>query len=130
MTMPSVVEDETAQVSRRSTYRRHSAEYKARVVAEWEAASAEERGSLLRREGLRRTQVYEWRKTSQMGDQSRKRRAKRTPEQIENDKLRAKNKKLEDELTRTKLALEITGKAHALLEMLSESAASETESPK
>jgi transposase-like protein len=130
MTMPSMVEDETTQVSRRSTYRRHSADYKARIVAEWEAGTPEQRGSLLRREGLRRTQVYEWRKTAGMGDQPKKRRAKRTPEQIENDKLRARNKKLEDELARTKLALEITGKAHALLEMLSESAASETESPK
>ncbi len=130
MTMPSMVEDEATQVSRRSTYRRHPAEYKARIVAEWEAGTAEQRGSLLRREGLRRTQVYEWRKTAAMGDQPKKRRAKRTPDQIENDKLRAKNKKLEDELARTKLALEITGKAHALLEMLSESADSETELPK
>jgi len=128
--MPSVVEDETAQVSRRSTYRRYPAEYKAKVMAEWEAGTAEERGSLLRREGLRRTQIYEWRRTSVMSDQPNKRRAKRTPEQIENDKLRARNKKLEGELAATKLALEITGKAHALLQIISESADSETESPK
>jgi len=38
------------------------------------------------------------------------------------DKLRKRNAKLEGELARTRLALEITGKAHALLEMLSESA--------
>lgn len=38
------------------------------------------------------------------------------------EKLRKKNAKLEAELKRTKMALEITGKAHALLELLSESA--------
>jgi len=38
------------------------------------------------------------------------------------DKLRARNDKLAAELQRTRLALEITGKAHALLELLSESA--------
>jgi hypothetical protein len=38
------------------------------------------------------------------------------------DKLRRRNEALQAELDRTKLALEITGKAHALLEMLSTSA--------
>ena len=37
-------------------------------------------------------------------------------------------RKLEGELARTKLALEITGKAHALLELLSESADSDPKS--
>jgi transposase len=41
------------------------------------------------------------------------------------DKLEAKNKKLEAELERTRLALDIVGKAHALLEKLSESADNE-----
>ena len=52
----------------------------------------------------------------------KKRRTKRNAEQVEIDRLRAKNAKLEAELGRTKLALEITGKAHALLEMFAESA--------
>ncbi|MGH9223541.1 MAG: hypothetical protein ACRD2W_07085 [Acidimicrobiales bacterium] len=42
------------------------------------------------------------------------------------EKLRAKNARLEAELARTRLALEITGKAHALLELLSESADTDT----
>ena len=50
---------------------------------------------------------------------------KRSVERIENDRLIARNKKLEAELARTKLALEITGKAHALLELLAESADTE-----
>ena len=38
------------------------------------------------------------------------------------ERLRARNDQLEAELARTRLALKITGKAHALLELLSESA--------
>ena len=41
---------------------------------------------------------------------------------MENERLRKENDKLTAELTRTKAALEIMGKAHALLELLSESA--------
>ena len=131
MTLPSPVEGPEFSVSRRSTHRRHSEEYKRRIVDEYESlpGGGTERGSMLRREGLRRTQVYEWRKTYAMSE-PKKRRPKRTSEQVEIDKLRAKTAKLEAELARTKLALEITGKAHALLEMLAESADSETEPSK
>jgi len=55
-------------------------------------------------------------------------KAKRTAEQVELEKLRRRTKQLEAELERAKLALEITGKAHALLEMLSESADSDPKS--
>lgn len=57
-----------------------------------------------------------------------KAKARRSAEQVEMEKLRRKNQRLEVELARTKLALEITGKAHALLELLSESAGSEARS--
>ena len=43
----------------------------------------------------------------------------------ENERLRRENEKLAAELARTKAALEVVGKAHALLELLSESADSE-----
>ena len=46
----------------------------------------------------------------------------KTPEQRELEALRRRNTALESELNKTRLALEITGKAHALLEQLSESA--------
>ena len=46
----------------------------------------------------------------------------KTPEQRELEALRRRNTALESELNKTRLALEITGKAHALLELLSESA--------
>ena len=52
----------------------------------------------------------------------------RTAGQAELDRLRKQNKRLETELERTKTALEITGKVHALLESISESADTEPRS--
>ncbi len=113
--------------------RSFSAEYKAQIVEEYDALpqGSQERGALLRREGLYTSQIAEWRKARDAGASAglaAKARAKRTPEQIEVDKLRRKTEALEAELARTKLALEITGKAHALLELLSESADSDPKS--
>ena len=50
---------------------------------------------------------------------------KRTPEQIELEKLRRRNERLERELAKNKAALTIMGKAHELLELLSESSDSD-----
>ncbi|MDP9459313.1 MAG: hypothetical protein M3Q22_03360 [Actinomycetota bacterium] len=55
---------------------------------------------------------------------------KRTPEQIEVERLRAPAEKAEAELARTEAALDVVGKAHELLELLSESADTETRSKK
>ena len=49
-------------------------------------------------------------------------RPKKSAEAVELERLRARNAKLEAELTKTRTALDIMGKAHALLEQLSESA--------
>jgi transposase-like protein len=84
------------------------------------------RAAFYRREGLYSSHIAEWRKARDAGalqGLAAKPRAKRSAEQIEIERLRRKNARLENELERTKLALEITGKAHALLEALSESAA-------
>ncbi len=48
--------------------------------------------------------------------------AGRSAEAVEIERLRRENEKLTAELTRTKAALEVVGKAHALLELLSGSA--------
>jgi len=123
-----VDEPDPAARARRRTF---TAEYKARVLAEYEALPEHsgERGALVRREGLYSSHIAEWRKardTAARGALEPKvRSAKRTAEQIELEKLRRKTERLEAELVRTKLALEITGKAHALLELISESAASD-----
>ncbi len=50
----------------------------------------------------------------------------RSAAEAENERLRKENEKLATELARTKAALEVVGKAHALLELLSGSADSDT----
>ena len=73
----------------------------------------------------------EWRKARDAGARdglAPKPKARRSPEQVEVEKLRRRNEQLEAELARTRLALEITGKAHALLELLSDSADSDPKS--
>jgi transposase len=121
--------DPAARPRRRS----FTAEYKARIVAEYDALAvgSTERGALLRREGLYTSHLAEWRKARDTGARdglALKPKAKRSPERVELERLRRRNEQLETELAKTKLALEITGKAHALLELLSESADSDGKS--
>lgn len=107
----------------KSTRRRFAAEFKNRIVDEYDAADREERGALLHREGLYTSHISEWcNQRRKASEQTRLSGQRRSAEQVELDRLRKKNAKLESELKRTRLALEITGKAQALLELLSESA--------
>ena len=118
--------DPAARPRRRS----FTAEYKEQILDEYDAlpSGSSERGALLRREGLYTSHIAEWRKARDTGAREAlapKAKPRRSSEQVELEKLRRKNERLEAELERTKTALEITGKVHALLEQLSESADSE-----
>jgi transposase-like protein len=113
--------------------RRFSPEYKLAILAEYDRLTEPgDKGALLRREGLYTSHIVEWRRAREAGalaglaGQGRAR--KRTPEQVELERVRRRNQRLEAELARTRAALEIMGKAHALLEQLSESADSEPRS--
>jgi len=125
-----VDEPDPAARPRRRTF---VADYKARILDEYEAlpVGSSERGALLRREGLYSSHLVEWRKARDAGARgglAPKGKAKRSPEQVEVERLRRRNARLETDLARTRLALEITGKAHALLELLSESADADAKS--
>lgn len=125
-----VDEPDPAARPRRRTF---TAEYKEQILAAYDAlpAGSTERGALLRREGLYTSHIAEWRKARDAGARgglAPKSKPRRSPEQVELEKLRRKTERLEAELERTRTALEITGKVHALLEQLSESAAPETKS--
>jgi len=91
-----------------------------------------ERGALVRREGLYSSHIAEWRNAAARGAveglEARTRGSKLSP--AERDLARANQRlaTLQGELDRTKLALDIMGKAHALLEMASESAACDKKS--
>jgi transposase len=130
--------------SERPRRRVFTPEYKLRMVAEYDRTSTPgERGGLLRREGLYHSHIIEWRKARDAGTlvagsaaeppepvqggeiaaaAARRRRGRTTAEQAELERLRRQNEKLAKDLARTQAALDIMGKAHALLELLSESA--------
>jgi transposase len=112
--------------------RAFTAAYKARILQEYDQLqTGRERGALLRREGLYSSHIDGWRKARDaaaangLADKPAGRPG-RSAEAVENERLRKENEKLTAELTRTKAALEVVGKAHALLELLSESADSDT----
>jgi len=112
-----------AERPRRRTF---TAEYKLRILAEYDAAEPGEKGVLLRREGLYSSHLVEWRRARDAGALgglvAKPRTGSRSPEHAENDRLRRDNERLQRELAKTQAALDVVGKAHALLELLSESA--------
>jgi len=116
----------------RPTRRVFSPEYKLAMVAEYENAANGEKGAILRREGLYSSHIIEWARARDAGaltsgsvSAAPVKRAKRSVEQVELEKLRRRNEKLESDLKKTRMALDIMGKAHALLEELSEGAAND-----
>lgn len=110
----------------RPSRRTFTAEYKRAIVAEYEQAANGEKGAILRREGLYSSHIIEWTRARDAGALGAggpaAGRARKSAEQIELEKLRRANAKLTSELSKTRMALDIMGKAHALLEELSESA--------
>jgi len=118
--------------------RAFSPAYKLAMVAAYESAPNGEKGALLRREGLYSSHIIEWtraRDAGLLGKPGREtdsgtvtngRLKKKSSEQIELEKLRRQNEKLQADLKKTRMALDIMGKAHALLEELSESADDQT----
>ena len=112
--------------------RAFTAEYKRRILREYEDATADgAKGALLRREGLYYSQIQDWRRARDAGElaslEPRTRTPQRGADEVENERLRKKVERLEGELAKQKAAVEILGKAHELLELLSESA--DTEPP-
>lgn len=112
--------------------RTFTAAYKARILAEYDALpdGSPERGALMRRERLYHSHIEHWRQQQENGtlpatsgkpvksadaDELARLRA-------ENRKLTSRNEKLEAELGKTRTALDIAGKAFALLEDISGSA--------
>jgi transposase len=86
-------------------------------------------GAYLRREGLYSSQITEWRKLRDAGVLGGRAVGARvgglSAEQAEIARLRAQLDKAQRRLARTEVALDIMGKAHALLEEISESAQDE-----
>jgi transposase len=99
-------------------------------LAAYDEACLEGRGgAYLREQGLYSSQVTEWRKLRDAGvldgRQAGSRVGRLSPEQAEIARLRGQLGQAERRLARTEVALDIMGKAHALLEEISESAQDE-----
>jgi transposase-like protein len=119
----------------RPARRTFTAAYKARILAAYDALpeGSPERGALMRKEKLYHSHIEYWRRQQENGSAGR---PERNPESGELARLRAENKKLKadsaklgarneklaSELGKTKTALDIAGKAFALLEDISSSA--------
>jgi transposase len=116
----------------RPTRRTFTAAYKARILASFDALpeGSPERGALLRQERLYHSHIEYWRKQQESGTlrSSAGKPAKDGESaelarlRAENKKLKARNERLAGELGKTKTALDIAGKAFALLEDISNSA--------
>lgn len=125
MTIKKTAADPALKPKRRS----FSAEYKLRMVAEYDAAPTGEKGAILRRERLYHSHILEWRQARDAGAleklvdrRTSPARPKKSTEAAENERLRRKVARLEKEVEKRDAALEVLGKAHKLLEMISESA--------
>jgi hypothetical protein len=119
----------------RPVRRSFTAAYRLAVVAEYESAPRGEKGAVLRREGLYHSHVKEWARARDAGALSglagargstRGSKGLSAKNRGEVNRLRAQNVRLTAQLTQTRTALDIMGKAHELLEMLSESTGTST----
>jgi transposase len=112
--------------------RTFTAAYKAWILAEYDALpdGSPQRGELMRRELLYHSHLEHWRRQQENGTlpaTSGKPAKSASDEEMarlraENKKLKARNEKLSSELGKTRTALDIAGKAFALLEDISSSA--------
>ena len=120
------VPDPAARPVRRS----FTAEFRARVVAEYEAAVHGEKSAVLRREGLYQSQIREWtaaRDALARGASEPRRAHRGTGGKDDHAVLRAENQRLARELAKSRAVVEIMGKLQWLLETISES--TDTPSP-
>jgi transposase-like protein len=109
----------------RPTRRSFTAEYKAAIVAEYEAAPHGEKSAVLRREGLFHSHVQEWSRAGNTGVAPDMTRSSQVTSRLsraerETERLRAENARLNAKLAQTQAALSIMGKAHELLASLAE----------
>ena len=101
-------------------------EQKLTILAAYdEATGPGAKGAYLRQEGIYSSHITEWRKARDAGSLAGldgKPKGSRSTDKKEVDRLKKKNERLEAELEKTRTALDIMGKVHALLEGISKSA--------
>jgi transposase-like protein len=108
--------------SARPTRRRFTVEKKLQILADYEAAAtAEARGSVLRREGIYSSHISLWREKRDSGGTAaldRKRGPKPNPDVRELERLRRENQRQAKRIEQLEKVVEIQGKMQALLQEL------------
>ena len=126
----AVSEPAEPEVTERATRRVFSAQYKLRILAEYERRDRDGRSALLRREGLYMSSISEWRKQRDEGAlQALGAERGRPPiDQREHElaKLRRDNRRLQADLDKARRVIEVQGKVSALLEELATGSAEPT----
>ncbi len=123
MTMPTMlmqrahdeaVGDDAPQLPDKSQRRTFGAGYKLRIVAEYDACAGDgDKGALLRREGPYSSHIVEWRRArdaAATAGLAGPRRARANPDAAALAKAHKKIERLEEDLAKHKLALDIAGK--------------------
>jgi transposase len=117
-----VTEPPEPEVPERATRRSYTAQYKLRILAEYERRDRDGRGALLRREGLYSSLISEWRKQRDHGAlQALGASPGRPPSDTRDQevaRLRRENARLQADLAKAHRVIEVQGKLSALLEQL------------
>ncbi len=116
------------EVPERAKRRRFTAAYKLKIVQEADRCSSGEVGALLRREGLYSSHLAVWRRQREEGalsslSKKRGRKAKRSAEEIELERLRRENEGLRERQRQLELIVAAQKKVAALEQALEEETA-------
>ncbi len=109
------------EVEAKPRRRAFTAEYKRRILREADAAKARgELGALLRREGLYSSALTAWRREREAATQAafsqpRGPKPRLNPLAAENEKLRRRNQRLEEELRKAQIVIDVQKKVARLL---------------
>lgn len=110
------------EVPERARRRVFSAQYKLRILAEYERRNPAMRSALLRREGLYTSSISEWRRQRDAGALDAlggtRGRAPAQPRERELERLRHEVAQLQAELSKAQRVIEVQRKLSALLEQL------------
>ena len=125
-----VVEPEEPEVPERARRRVFSAQYKLRILAEYERRDRDGRSALLRREGLYTSSISEWRRQRAEGALhalgATRGRPAAEPNEREVTRLRQEVARLHAELGKAQRVIDVQRKLSALLEQLATGSAEST----
>jgi len=117
-----VSEPAQPEVPERATRRVFSAQYKLRILAEYERRDRDGRSALLRREGLYTSSISEWRRQREEGALQGLGGTRGRPPADQRDRevarLRQENARLQSDLAKAKRVIDVQRKLSALLEQL------------